>query len=125
VPRKKSPKKNASNITAETVRKLALELPSAEEGTSYGTPAFRVQGCLFARMHQDGDAVVVKIDLADRTRRMQADPEAYYVTDHYLNYPMMLVRFAKVSVDDLRELLQESWRRSAPARLVANFDARS
>jgi hypothetical protein len=115
--------RNAEAATFATVRELALALPETKEGTSYGTPAFFVRGKLFARQHQSGEALVVKIDLDERDVRMQADPQAYFITDHYLNYPLMLVRLSNVYRDDLRELLLESWRRSAPKRLLANFDA--
>ena len=48
--------------------------------------------------------------------RMKADPETFYITDHYLNYPWILVRLAKVEREDLRELLGDAWQLSAPAR---------
>ena len=113
---------NAKPITFETVRQLALALPGAEEGTSYGTPAFKVRGKLFVRLHQNGDSIVVRIDKSERAMRMSADPKACYITDHYLNYPLMLVRFSCVYLDDLRDLLEESWRRVAPKRLLAALD---
>ena len=106
-------------VTWETVRQLARVLPEATEGTSYGTPAFKVRGTLFVRLHQDGDAVVVKIDTGERATRMRTDPETYFITDHYRDYPLMLVRLASVSPEDLGDLLEESWRRSAPKRLLA------
>ncbi len=102
---------------------MALALPKATEGTSYGTPAFFVRGKLFARKHQSGEVLVVKIDLKERAQRMAADPETFFITDHYLKHPMMLVRLVNVYPDDLQELLAESWRRSAPKRLVAGYDA--
>jgi hypothetical protein len=54
--------------------------------------------------------------------RMRADPETYYITDHYVDYPWMLVCLSSVSLEDLDELLEGAWRRSAPARLVAAYD---
>src|SRR5262245_39629933 len=98
-------------VTWETVRQFALALPEAEEGSSYGTPAFRVRGKLFLRLHQSGDSIVVRMDPQERATRMQADPKAFYITDHYLNYPLMLVRLSAVRRDDLRDLVEESWRR--------------
>ena len=105
-------------MTFEQVRLLALALPKAEEGTSYGTPAFKVGGKLFARLHQDGTSLVVKIDPGERTMRMKAEPETFYVTDHYLNYPWILVRISSIDPNDLRDLLEEAWRLSAPKRLA-------
>jgi hypothetical protein len=103
------------------VRQLALALPGVEEGTSYGTPAWKVKGKLFARQHQNGESLVIAIDFADREALMEEDPETFYITDHYLNYPWVLVRLAKVRADQLPDLLRQAWRRGAPRRLVATL----
>jgi hypothetical protein len=118
-------RKTARNdsVTWDTVRELVRALPEAEESTSYGTPAFKVRGKLFARLHQSGEAVVVHIDKDERAMRMRADPEAFYITDHYTAYPWMLVRFSAVRKDDLADLLEESWRHRAPPRLVGQYDS--
>ena len=111
-------------VTFETVREIARELPGAVEGMSYGTPAFRVGKTLFARQHQDDDSLVIKIDPDERAMRMRADPETFYITEHYRNYPWMLVRFASVTSEDLRELLENAWRQSAPKRILSNRDSK-
>ena len=108
-------------VTFETVRQLALALPGVEEGTSYGTPAWKVKGKLFARQHQDGESLVIAADFADREALMEEDPETFYITDHYLNYPWVLVRLAKVRRDQLPDLLRHAWQRAAPKRLVATL----
>ena len=109
------------------MRQIAQTLPGAEESTSYGTPAFKVKGKLFARQHQDGETLVVGVDFEAREEMMSAAPEKFYITDHYLNYPWMLVRMSKVRPDELRDLLIGSWRRAAPKDLVSalpNFRSR-
>ncbi len=111
-------------VTFETVRKLVRELPGVVEGTSYGTPAFRAGKTLFVRQHQDGESLVVRIEHDQRAMRMRAAPETFYITDHYLNYPWMLVRLASIDQDDLRDLLEESWRLSAPKRFLSAPDPR-
>ena len=100
----------------------ALALPEAVEGTSYGTPAFHVRKNLFVRFHQSGESVVIMIHMNEREALMKINPETFYITDHYLNYPAMLVRLSTVQPEDLRNLITESWRRSAPAKLVAAYD---
>jgi hypothetical protein len=121
---KKARNQDSSNaegpVTFDTVRKLAANLPGAVESTSYGTPAFKVGKCLFVRQHQDGESLVVKIEPAHRAMRMKADPETFYITDHYLNYPYMLVRLATVTREDLRELLEDAWEQCAPRRSGKN-----
>lgn len=92
-----------------TVRKLALAMPNTVERPSYGTPGFFVKKKLFARLLEDGDTVVIKIDLDEREVLMQANPKCFFITDHYRNYPMMIVRLSVVSTDELRELLNDAW----------------
>jgi hypothetical protein len=118
-------KRKTQPVTWETVREIALTLPSAVEGTSYGTPAFHVRKKLFVRLHQSGESVVIMIHMNERDALMKIDPETFYITDHYLNYPAMLVRLSSVQPEDLRKLITESWRRGAPTELVAAYDGQS
>lgn len=97
----------------------ALALPGVEEGTSYSTPALRVRKTLLARLREDGESVAVRVDPLDRDVLLAADPRAFFVTDHYLAYPWVLVRLAEVPHPAVIELLQQAWRRAAPRRLVA------
>jgi hypothetical protein len=106
--------KKPKAVTWETVRDFALALPDAEESTSYGTPAVKVRGKLFVRLREEGDSIVVRIDLADRAMRIEADPSAFFVTDHYVAFPYMLIRLSAVKPNDLTELLRDAWRLVAP-----------
>jgi hypothetical protein len=112
---------NASSVTFDDVRKLALSFPGVEEGTSYGTPALRVKGKFLARLHEDGESLVVKVDYAAREVLMAADPHTFYVTGHYVCYPMMLVRLSTVRAVDLKQLIEDAWRITAPKRLVQEY----
>ena len=62
-------------VTFKDVRKLALALQNVEEGTSYGTPAFKVGGKLLARLKEDGESLVVGTTFEEREEMMAADPE--------------------------------------------------
>lgn len=115
----------SSRVTLATVRRLALGFPGVEEGLSYGTPGFRVRGKFLARLWEDGETLVVKCGDDERDFRMKADPGTFFVTDHYRGYPTVLVRLAKAKPADLRDLLEEAWRRSAPRRLVAEYDRKT
>ena len=92
-------------LTLPAIRRVALSLPGVEEGTSYGTPAWRHHGKLLARLHQDGASIVLKIGNETRDHLLQADPETFFVTDHYLGYPMVLARLDRLSSADLNKLL--------------------
>jgi hypothetical protein len=105
-------------VTFETVREVALALPGVAEGTSYGTPAFRVCGKYLLRLKEDGESLAVKIGFDERDMLMAADPKTFYITDHYRGYPAVLVRLSSIDRDRLREVLEEAWRFNAPKRLV-------
>ena len=110
-------------MTFDSVRRIAMALPGVEEGTSYGTPAFRVRKKLLVRLREDGESVAVKVDFDERDFRMQADPDAFFTTDHYRGYPTVLVSLARVGKEDLQDLLVHAWRRVALKRVVAAYDA--
>ena len=121
--KRKSPRAKKAGVTVATVRRLSLALPGVQEGTSYGTPAWKVRGKLFARLHQNGEDLVVKVDFDERDFLMKADPKVFHITDHYTNYEMVLVRLDTVTAPQLRERIEISWRRSAPKRLLAELEA--
>src|SRR5229473_1833849 len=109
-------------IDFETVRKIGLGLPGVEEGTVYGSPALKVRGKLLACMavHRSAEpgSLAVRVDFADRAELLAADPDVYYVTDHYIGYESVLVRLSRVNHDVLRDLLGMAYkfvtRKAAP-----------
>ena len=108
-------------VTYETVRQILLALPGTEEGTSYGTQAFRVRKKLIVRLKEDGETLVVKCD--DRDPLIESDPQVFFVTPHYQNYPYVLVNLAKVKPTVLRELLEDLWRAEASAAHIKLYDS--
>ena len=99
--------------TFDTVREMGLALPDVEEGTVHGSPALKVRGKMFAclAIHRSAepDSLAVRIDFDQREELMAADPKTYYLTNHYVNYPVMLVRLTRVHHDALRDLLKMAW----------------
>lgn len=95
-------------VSFEDVRKIALGIEGVEEGTSYGTPALKVRGKLVVRLREDGDSLVVGTTFEERDAMMADDPATYYITDHYLNYPWVLVRMSRVNREALRDLIQRA-----------------
>jgi hypothetical protein len=116
-------------VTIETVRRLVLALPEVEETASrspgiwFGTPAFKVRGKLITCPRPEGDVLVVKVGDGYREALLETRPDTFYITPHYAGSPYLLVRMAMVEEDELRGLLVDAWRLSAPKRLVVAFDA--
>jgi len=91
-----------------TIRKVALSFPGVEEGTSYGTPAFKLGKKLLVRLHQDGVSLVLKVGDATRDHLLQADPDTFFITDHYRGYPYVLAHLDRLSTPDLRKLVERA-----------------
>lgn len=72
---------------------------------SYGTPAWRHKGKLLARLHQDGQSLMLNVGFEAREHLVRADPETFFITEHYRNYPSVLARLDRLSAADLRKLL--------------------
>lgn len=84
-----------------------MRLPGAAEGLSHGTPAFYVNKKLLARLWENGQVLVVRTD--ERQKWIQTDPQTFFITDHYRNYPCMLILLDKVQPGDLKQLLTDAW----------------
>ena len=108
-------------VTEDDVRRLALSLPETTEKPSYGTPGFRVKDRLFARMREDDLLVVWCWDLDEKKALIESEPDKFCTVAHYDGYPMVLVRLEAVEIDELEELLTESWRIRAPAKVAAQL----
>ena len=100
---------------------MFLAHPGVEEGTSYGTRAFKVQGRFMARLRPDDSDVLVLKPVEDDEQRflMETQPQAFFLTDHYRGYPTILIRLSQVDRAQLEELVDACWRRLAPKKLLA------
>jgi hypothetical protein len=107
-----------------TVRELAGALPEAEESTTYGQPAFKVDGKLFAWIspdrHAEG-ALAVRIDPEEKEFAIEASPDVFFQTPHYEGHPILLVRLECVDRQQLEERIEESWLLRAPKRLAGAY----
>jgi hypothetical protein len=101
-------------IDFDLVREIALALPDVEEGTMHGAPALRVRGRLLAcpALHRSAEpnSLAVRIAVDQREALIAAEPGVYYVTEHYLNHPMVLVRLPLIDRHALRDLLEKAGR---------------
>jgi len=100
-------------IDFDLVRQIALALPGVEESTMYGAPAVKLRKKLLAcpAIHRSAEpnTLAVRINFEERDELIDADPDIYYLKDHYANYPVVLVRMSRISADALRDLLGMSW----------------
>lgn len=100
-------------LSLAVIRRMVAALPGVEEGTSYGTPAWRHKGKLLARLHQGGRSIVLNVGDETRDHLLQADPETFFITDHYIGYPMVLAHLDRLSASDLKKLLMRAMEKKA------------
>jgi hypothetical protein len=102
-----------------TIRRIALALPEVNERLCHGTPTFFIGKKLMLRMWEDGETLVAKVPMARRAELLEADPDVFFLTDHYRTYPAVLINLLNVSEGVLRERIAVAWRCVAPAKLAA------
>src|SRR5438876_780857 len=104
----------AGKITFDTVRKIASAFPGVEESTTYGAPSLKIGGtlltCMAINKSAEPNSLVLRIDTDQRDALIAEAPDTFYVTDHYVNYPCVLVRLSRVKAGVLRDLLHASWK---------------
>ncbi len=113
--------------TEADVRRIALSLPATTEQPWYGTPGFRVQGKGFLRIRSEaeGGLVVFVASLEEKDALLASDSKKFFTTPHYDGHPTVLVNLKAVGVRELRELITDSWRIKAPAKVREAFDSRN
>ena len=91
------------------VESIGRTLPDVEITTSWGQPALKVRGKMFvcgaSHKSAEPNSLVVMMGFADRDALIEDDPDTYYLKEHYLNYPCVLVRLSRVHADALRDLV--------------------
>src|SRR6185295_3598106 len=96
------------------VRAAAAGLPDVELTTSWGAPALKLRGTMFVcqaiNKAAEPNTLVVRMDTAQRDALIEEDPDVYYLKDHYIDYPCVLVRLSRVHPDALRDLVQTAYR---------------
>ena len=101
-------------ITFDDVRTIGLQLPDVEVGTAYGSPALKVRGkmfaCIASNKAAEPNTLALRLDFGQRDELIAADPSVYYLEDHYVPYPCVLVRLSRVRADALEDLLRMAWR---------------
>lgn len=114
-----------------TLRVLCLALPGASEVESHGHPTFRTKKifAVYGGMTKGGEgvsvpypqSVLVKAD-EDEIRRLLED-ERFFVPAYYgpFGWVGLDLSVEPLDWDEVRELLEDSFRQTAPRKLVAEL----
>jgi hypothetical protein len=110
-------------VTADELRQVVRSLPQAEERETWGHPTFRVRDKMFAAMSDDGLAASVKATREEQAALVAAAPETFGVPAYVGRHGWVSIQLVTVDPAELRELLVEAWRLTAPKRLVTAYDS--
>jgi hypothetical protein len=110
-------------MTYDDIRKLALAWPEVEDGTSYGTSALKVRKKMLARLKEDGDSLVMpSVSVDERDMLVETQPKVFYFTDHYRDYPIVLIRLSKAKRAIVEPFLRRRWHELASKKAAREFD---
>jgi hypothetical protein len=109
-------------MQARTVRRIALELPDAEERETWETATFRVRNRIFVMFAERERDLWIKSTHDEQKALIAMDPDTFFVPPYVGPNGWIGVRIRTVDPDELRELVTEAWRLTAPKRLVQAFD---
>ncbi|MEV6420972.1 MmcQ/YjbR family DNA-binding protein [Streptomyces sp. NPDC051662] len=109
-------------IDAEEVRRIALSLPQTAEKEAWSMPTFRVAGKMFVTVPDDQTSFAVRCPRYERTELIAAEPEKFWVPPHEASSAWVRVRLSALEdLDELRDILVDSWKQAAPDSLVEAF----
>lgn len=118
--------------TWDDVEAAATELAGVEESTSYGHRCWKVRGTLFAWVRPlgkkdradlgddapDGEILAVRVDDLGEKEAILATEGPWFTTPHFEGHPSVLVRLDDATVAQVRELVLDAWRATAPQELL-------
>ena len=104
-------------VTVAQATRLLRGLAGITEGSSYGMPSFKLHGKFFARFRDQDTVLVLQLtSIAERDVLLQMAPKAFFFTDHYRDYPAVLVRLAEIPGALLADVVTDAWRECGARR---------
>lgn len=111
-------------VTFEQVRAIALGFPGVEERPSHeGRAAFRTKKRGIVYEHSEAGVIALRIPIEARDALCSEQPKTFFITDHYRDYPYVLVRLKAVNRALLLELIEDAWRDAATKKQVTEWEA--
>lgn len=111
----------------DKLRAISLALPEAVETFTFGDPVFRVRNKIFV-MHRSGDgreSLWCKAPVGVQEDLVRADPRRFFVPPYVGHHGWVGVRLdLEPDWDLVVDLIERSYRMTAPKRLAARLESR-
>ena len=110
-------------VAAAWVLDLAASLPeTGEREYIEDSVAFTFRGRGIGYVSADGRYLFVKSTLAERDAMVKSRPDVFSEWYTSGRFGWVRVRLDRVDADEVRELVIDAWRLTAPARLVREWE---
>jgi hypothetical protein len=108
-----------------TARRYALSLPETTEEPHFEKSSFRVKGKIFATVPEGGKLLHINVDPDEGRALVEQDGDTFEPIrwGKSLKYDWIRIQLARAQRDQVEELLEDAWRRKAPKRVRAAYDA--
>lgn len=94
----------------DEVCRIACALPDTGMSPFYGAPCPKVNGKAFAAPGREaGSFVLFTGSIDEKAMLIETDPDTFWQTDHYRNYPNVLARFGTDAHDRIVTLIERAW----------------
>lgn len=93
----------------DDVAAFTLTLPGAEPATSWGQPAVKVRVKLICSTGHQPGSFHVSAGHDEKALLLQTDPETFWQTAHYANWPGLLVRYGSRDPQRVRAVIARAW----------------
>jgi len=93
-------------ITRAQGWKIALAIPGSKEVLWFRKPAVFLHDQFLTKVHDKEEAMTLRVSSIEmRDMMLEAEPELFYITDHYRNFPFVLARLSALTPKTLKEIL--------------------
>jgi hypothetical protein len=93
-------------LSKAEARKIILSIPGTDERLWFNQPSVFLHDRFLAKTHHKEDAVTLQVGSMEmRDMMLEAEPELFYITDHYRKFPFVLVRLSALTRTVLKEIL--------------------
>lgn len=100
---------------------IASTFPGTVRTTSYGTPAIKLGTKFLLREREPGILALQRPSIDERDMLIEADPDLFFITDHYRDYPYVLIRMDLLEPDHFRALFETIWREKATKAQISAY----
>ena len=93
-------------LSKAEARKVMLSIAGTDERLWFNQPSVFIHDRFLAKTHHKENAVTLQVGSMEmRDMMLEAEPELFYITDHYRKFPFVLVRLSALTKTVLKEML--------------------